>query len=370
MTTKATFWNLLTNYKISIPLIERDYALGRENEAYKRDLLLKKIYSHLTNNKSLHLDFVCGRAEGDTFTPIDGKQRLITLFLLHWYVSVKENINIDEKILLDRFVCNMRTNTRNFCEALVNKEITLPAPNNKEGLADTIRNKYWYKCAWNNHPNIQSMLVMIETIHQLFGNTERTSLWELLTQDEIITFELLEMAKKGYMQTDEPYLKAHTRGKQPTQFENFKTRFIQLIAQQHAHKKIEHPTKGEVTYATYMASKIEGEWTDLFWEFREDKTTIDDNFSDYFRYITRMLYLKDKKNSRAADFTNNFIQYEAVYGNKANLQFLIDSLNNLYELTVNQRRTDEESLNHFFNSLVHKVGANMTEMEMNTYSAK
>ena len=136
MTTKTTFWNLLANYKISIPLIERDYTLGRESEASKRDLLLNRIYSHLTSNKSLHLDFVCGRAEGDTFTPIDGKQRLITLFLLHWYVSVKENIAINEKRMLDRFVCNMRTSSRNFCEALVHKEITLPDSNNIEGLAD------------------------------------------------------------------------------------------------------------------------------------------------------------------------------------------------------------------------------------------
>ena len=370
MTTKTTFWNLLANYKISIPLIERDYTLGRESEASKRDLLLNRIYSHLTSNKSLHLDFVCGRAEGDTFTPIDGKQRLITLFLLHWYVSVKENIAINEKRMLDRFVCNMRTSSRNFCEALVHKEITLPDSNNIEGLAAAIRNKYWYKCAWNNHPNIQSMLVMIEAIHQQFGNTDNTSLWESLTQDDIITFELLDMAKKGYMQTDEPYLKAYTRGKQPTPFENFKTQFIQLIAQLHPHKKIEHPIKGEVTYATYFASKIEGEWTDLFWAFREDKTTIDDNFSDYFQYITRMLYLKDKKNSTATDFTNSFNQYEAVYGSKGNLLFLIDSLNGLYELAVNQRQTDEESLNHFFNSLAHKVGANVKEMEMNTDSAK
>ena len=208
MTTKTTFWNLLANYKISIPLIERDYTLGRESEASKRDLLLNRIYSHLTSNKSLHLDFVCGRAEGDTFTPIDGKQRLITLFLLHWYVSVKENIAINEKRMLDRFVCNMRTSSRNFCEALVHKEITLPDSNNIEGLAAAIRNKYWYKCAWNNHPNIQSMLVMIEAIHQQFGNTDNTSLWESLTQDDIITFEPLDMAKKGSMQTNEPHLKA------------------------------------------------------------------------------------------------------------------------------------------------------------------
>ena len=81
----------------------------------------------------------------------------------------------------------------------------------------------------------------------------------------------------------------------------------------------------------------------------------------YFRFLLFFWF---------ADFTNSFNQYEAVYGNKANLLFLIDSLNGLYELAVNQRQTDEESLNHFFNSLAHKAGANVREMEMNTDSAK
>ena len=41
MLNKTTFWELLTNYKIDIALIERDYAFGHNRVAYQRHNLFR-----------------------------------------------------------------------------------------------------------------------------------------------------------------------------------------------------------------------------------------------------------------------------------------------------------------------------------------
>ena len=356
MLNKTTFWELLTNYKIDIALIERDYAFGHKRVAYQREQFLNKIHTHLSGNNELHLDYVYGRVEGNTLTPIDGKQKLVTLFLLHWYIMVKEDVGFDKREMLKRFQLGHNTHTQQFCNALATQEITLPPYTQYGELTAFIKNKYWYKNVWNKQPSTQSMLEVMESIHQKLFKTKRKSLWESLTQDNIISFDMLNMAEKGFKQIDQPYIKMHLRGKPLSRFDKFKPRFLQLIADQHGDKKLKHPTKGKVSFATYFSYKIEQEWTDLFWVFREDKATIDDNFFDYFRYITRLLFLKENKNSSKANFTNSYDQYKEVYANAENLVLLADSLNSLYELAVTQGQTDVESLNSFLNSLPRKMG--------------
>lgn len=68
----TTFWNLINSYKISIPIIQRDYAQGREEEFEKREKFLNAIFKHLNNKEKLHLDFVYGRVKDNTFTPLTG----------------------------------------------------------------------------------------------------------------------------------------------------------------------------------------------------------------------------------------------------------------------------------------------------------
>ena len=79
--------------KISIPIIQRDYAQGRMDSKSSniRNKFLDEIFNRLDNDENLFLDFVYGNIEGDKFIPIDGQQRLTTLFLLHLYFAKKEN---------------------------------------------------------------------------------------------------------------------------------------------------------------------------------------------------------------------------------------------------------------------------------------
>ena len=351
MLNRTTFWNFIKDYKINISFIHRGYVLGRKGEASNRDSLLYTIHSHLINNKDLNLDFIYGSIESDTFTPIEGQQKLTTLFLLHWYLSVKENIDMEERKTLNRFEYDAHTSSYKLCYALVNNEIELPLHNKTGAFTEVIKNKYWYKNAWNQDSTIQSILLMIDAIHQKFYHTKNDTLWHNLTQEDSITFDWLDLGKKGYMLSEQLYIKMNARGKQLTRFENFKPKFIQFLAKQYKDKNILHPHRGEVSYVDYFSCKIEQEWANLFWEFRDDKNTIDNDLSDYLRFITRLLYRKNNSYDMANDFNNTFSQYEQVYSIEEHLVFLFESLDKLHDLVVNHGRVDKESINKYIQSI-------------------
>ena len=61
--TKYTFWKFLLNNKITIPVIQRDYAQGRTNDDTKevRTDFLDALYTYLQENRpNRDLDFVYG----------------------------------------------------------------------------------------------------------------------------------------------------------------------------------------------------------------------------------------------------------------------------------------------------------------------
>ena len=75
--------------KIIIPIIQRDYAQGRDNPdvARVRERFIEALYKAVTE-KPITLDFVYGDIDKEgNMTPLDGQQRLTTLFLLHWYAA-------------------------------------------------------------------------------------------------------------------------------------------------------------------------------------------------------------------------------------------------------------------------------------------
>jgi len=119
----SSFWELLTEMtKIQIPIIQRDFAQGRENEKTNkiRSLFLESIIEAVESEKgSLELDFVYGNVEKDVFQPLDGQQRLTTLFLLHWYIALKTGELPNTKKHFIKFTYETRISSREFCNELV-----------------------------------------------------------------------------------------------------------------------------------------------------------------------------------------------------------------------------------------------------------
>src|SRR5690606_23950519 len=80
---------------VEVPLIQRDYAQGRDSVKEVRGDFLGALYHAASQPREslespLVLDFVYGSVEKEPhcrFLPLDGQQRLTTLFLLHWYTA-------------------------------------------------------------------------------------------------------------------------------------------------------------------------------------------------------------------------------------------------------------------------------------------
>ena len=128
---KLSFKELIEKYVVVIPMLQRDFAYGRADEYEKRENFLRNLKSYLNDGTPHELDFVYGSVdEKSNLKLLDGQQRITTLFLLHWYLSlVKDpsgnhhfNEFKDMMSLVDggsRFSYRTRFSSTDFCNVLV-----------------------------------------------------------------------------------------------------------------------------------------------------------------------------------------------------------------------------------------------------------
>lgn len=310
---RYTFWKLLDENSIEIPIIQRDYAQGREEENKIRDKFLDVLYDKLKNDhEPLNLDFVYGRIIDNKLIPLDGQQRLTTLFLLHWYLATKDNkLNNNSISKLQMFTYKTRASSREFCQALCASKINLIEIENQK-FSELIEDKNWFFKSWKKDPTIKSMLIMLDAIHDRFH--EDDLFFDKLIQDNNppITFDFLPL--DDFNLSDELYIKMNARGKPLTHFEYFKSNFIELL----------EPT---------TASKLDNEWTDLFWSFKGEAKEdgyyyIDDNFLTFFTNFIINLGLvsdkiNDKKDLKEIDVMNIYKNILSGEENEKNLNSLI-----------------------------------------------
>jgi hypothetical protein len=265
---------------IEIPLIQRDYAQGRPGAQIEeiRVSFLEVLLDAIAGGEPVGLDFVYGKIEGVTFHPLDGQQRLTTLFLLHWYLASAVS-RLDAGAAWTRFSYATRASARLFCQRLA----ASPLPQDQAKPSAWITDQAWYLHVWRADPTIQAMLVMIDAIHQevqrLHPDLDAEAAWERLTRAEspAISFYLLPLDD---MDSDEElYIKMNSRGKPLTPFENFKARF---------ERDIQHSDR-----AGDFAHKIDGAWSDLMWPFHGGDNIVDDEFIRYIDFITELCELHE-----------------------------------------------------------------------------
>ena len=224
--------------KIIIPKIQRDYAQGRQIKKIKviREKFLKALFESINKNEPLTLDLVYGDINNKgVMIPLDGQQRLTTLFLLHWYAYRKfEFENPNELIdfnFLKNFSYDTRYTARHFCEKLFDEKFK---PSFKKNLSEDIINQAWFPLSWKDDPTVSSMLVMLDAIDDKFKYEK--DLWKKL-QSGLISFYFLPIEDMGL--TDDLYIKMNSRGKPLTDFENLKAEFIDKISQLEENSKID-----------------------------------------------------------------------------------------------------------------------------------
>ena len=260
--------------RIEIPLIQRDYAQGRQGEAVQRirASFLDVLQGAVTGGDPVSLDFVYGDVENGTLRPLDGQQRLTTLFLLHWYLAARAD-RLAESEGWKRFSYATRASARLFCARLV--ECRPPAE--EEQLSSWLVDQSWFLYTWKLDPTIQSMLVMIDAIHERLGHEDCVAAWQRLIDvaRPAIAFHLLPVEEMRL--GDDLYIKMNSRGKPLTPFENFKARLLQLLESWCAPSRVEE-----------LALKLDGTWSDVFWAYRGDDDIVDDELMRFFHFVSEI----------------------------------------------------------------------------------
>ena len=400
-----TFSALLSKVGIEIPLIQRDYVQGRihdtneleqrndeqakallkkyTDEREKRDSFVKKLVEALyrPQDPAMQLTFIYGTMEQTTgvathhpesFIPLDGQQRLTTLFLLSWVLlyrldeASRQTVEalpsfIDFVKGLNSVRYSTRPSSGSFCNSLFSE--SLAAAEDKCLLSETITKQSWFGDDWRLDPSVQSMLQMIDQIDTEVSEYDNAGICQMavnLIEGKGIEFELLDM--KDYQLTDGLYIKMNARGKQLTKFENWKSEFIWFLDNVHHNELYDFASKENVqevfngrtpTLKEYFEYSIEHQWTDLFWPYcqeeirqhedrlkavdkvsKSDKDCypiIDDYFMNCFHALHQLFFFIDNQTDEPKLFQDTVAQREATFGNVDHIKELFRYLDILKE---------------------------------------
>lgn len=327
-----TLQSFLETYNVVIPKVQRDYAQGRQTDDVRRvrDRFLEAIKKHLTAadpaERVMKMDFVYGEKEILSYfddndikqermvvTPLDGQQRLTTLYLLHWYAAKRDGIDRSEYRFLNNFTYDVRPSSVAFCKHLLDYQ-----PDMSQPISDQLKDEFWFMGEWNQDPTVLGMLVMLDAIQTRFKDIP--DLWHLLTDadERRIVFYFLPLSDNGL--SDELYVKMNARGKKLTPFEHFKAEYEKLYA-------------ADSDKRTSVCHRMDVEWVDVLFPYRGQDDTTDSEFMRYFFYISHILCYQQGLELR----DNPFDLIDLLYADKVtnaqdNRQFLEQAMDCWYDV--------------------------------------
>lgn len=364
-----TLWGILKERKIEIPIIQRDYAQGRIGKEHLRERFLGKMFDVLCGKGgTMTLDFVYGTIENDALYPLDGQQRLTTLWLLHWYIALKSDNLSANKDIFNCFTYETRISSREFCNHLCtidsNNYKNFKDKNKEKGIVEYIRNQTWFYQRYAQDPTVQGMLRTLggtkiedstgndikDGLEEIFGkDTDFQKCWSLLTSEECpIVFVYKEMKDENLPLSDDLYVKMNARGKQLTDFENFKADLLDFAPDpDNPHKKL---------LGQDIASLMDNAWTDVFWNVAKAAEVYQVD-AIYFKFIRDYLFAKFIADSSlsASELQDNRFYQDVYKGNNSNNEYtgfnlykevikadVIKDLKQFFSLWQLSRLTDEK----------------------------
>lgn len=303
---KTNLLAFLTDKNVRIPQLQRDYVQGSDKAKEIRDLFICDLVETLSadtpeaKQKTLHLDFIYGSTyeeapasglhphwkEGElhfdtpnsddnertkVFLPLDGQQRLTSLWLLHWMLCPETEADAAKK-LLSHFSYATRSSSRRFCAALVahidDGELKQQLKINKAKSA--LMEAPWFLPAWQKDPTVNSMIEMLVAIGTRLGEVDTAPLWKRL-QEGAITFTVIEIQSNEFRLTDELYIKMNNRGRLLTDWECYKAKAIECLGEVVFTEENAglweslQANEQEKTPADYFSFRVDGHWQDFFW---------------------------------------------------------------------------------------------------------
>lgn len=326
--------------KIEIPIIQRNYVQG--NDKTIRCHFVDYLVKALTQQSPVELDFVYGAERQDTqltdncapqvgkvLIPLDGQQRLTTLWLLHGYLLALEQVsNNPEQLspekretqcqLLSRFVYETRQSAKDFCGYWLQEVTQRACPELVDKPSKYLRNCAWFDPEWEKEGTVTAMLGMLDEVASKRAELQAVPYGRL---SKCIRFYYLPIEKFGL--SNELYIRMNARGEQLTSFEHFKSSFYKVI-QDHSS-------------LSAIKEKMEYGWVDALWQYRPKDTHVTDHpFMKCLSFVTEVLHIKAYKGeedyktpqpvmSKADPYTELSL-IESVYQEQAHVTYLEQTL--------------------------------------------
>lgn len=287
--------------KIEIPIIQRNYVQG--NDKTIRCHFVDYLVKALTQQSPVELDFVYGAERQDTrltdncapnncapqvgkvLIPLDGQQRLTTLWLLHGYLLALEQVsNNPEQLspeeretqcqLLARFVYETRQSAKDFCGYWLQEVTQRACQELVDKPSEYLRNCAWFDPEWEKEGTVTAMLGMLDEVASKRAELQAVPYGRL---SKCIRFYYLPIEKFGL--SNELYIRMNARGEQLTSFEHFKSSFYKVIQ--------EHQSLSAIK------EKMEYDWVDALWQYRPKDTHVTDHpFMKCLSFVTEVLHIK------------------------------------------------------------------------------
>lgn len=274
---RLNFIDLLRKYdKIIIPMLQRDYAQGRKDDKKAIDVRTNLLGDVFSDKHEINFDLVFGSQENRegqiVFIPVDGQQRLTTLFLLYLY-NAKINTYITDG--LSKFTYETRRAAADFCKAIVEKDWSVP---DGKGISEALKDNIWFMQYWNNDPTVISMLQMLDDIQ------ERAPKGNFIDKLDRISFYFFDLEQNGLNET--LYLKMNSRGKPLTAFENLKASIDSMLPTEadYHFEEMGNDVSGN-NFKDKWRYCIDRKWIETFWN-KDNPTNLDKNMT---QFIVRFL---------------------------------------------------------------------------------
>lgn len=225
--------------QIVIPKIQRDYAQGRPGQRATdvRNLFTANLIASLKaeDDNVRMLDFIYGYRRDGKFEPLDGQQRLTTLFLLHWLVlpAGRRSLLVSGNEPVVSY-CT-RPSSRDFCRflvkqpdpiALVSEEFDIAVADARQKgttpprFSKFLRRLDEFRHSWDYDSTVLSMLNMLDTLMAQFGTFAEIRKIDDTKLDNI-RFHIRDL--DDLRQGDDLYVKMNARGLELSDFDNTKS---------------------------------------------------------------------------------------------------------------------------------------------------
>lgn len=271
MTEVKTFIDLLKDYEICIPIIQRDYAQGRNDEKTKevRKNLIRDIKKCLEDEKKkIDFNFVYGTISGKVFYPVDGQQRLTSLYLLHWYLN--QQLDQDNMIDMNNFCYMTRNSANDFFSLLKNPNEELKSiVKESNNIKETIMNQSWFQVEWKLDPTVDAALNFLNDLSNDSVFKEKANVFFDRLNNGAIEFSFIcERGDNAEINAAKSYIRMNARGKKLDSFENLKAMIDSIennLEEKSENSFVESYDKTYVDalYSQCISDKLEGKTKEI-----------------------------------------------------------------------------------------------------------